>query len=338
MGSTAIDGRTLRLKKGVRLHQGAWRVPKTDAADGWVAIARRGAAKKAANRSDEGDFTAMFEFIGSCLAARDEAALVDLESQLRSLDRDALSWYLWLARTHAGTIYREGMFHHLILIPVIVSAPVPVGLSLGPDALQIGSLLELALDLGPGSVQLCEHAVPLDTLECMSLTKWRAMALSAGEPVLGHQPLPLAPAGAFVGRWSVPEHDERRLMRKLSHALQPSTAVDNWRTHTEAVLKAQTGAQRVKVLPTMLLQDVFRDLRRFILVSSVEAVCRVGATRLEWCWSENSSELCWSVCDERAGTSQAGKMRFPDEPWTAIANQLRYVAHRFCLSLHPTVR
>lgn len=313
---------------------------KTDAADGWVAIARRGAAKKVANQSDDCEFSTMFEFIGSCLAARDEAALADIESQLRSVDREALSWYLWLARTHAGTIQLEGRFRHLILTPVIVSAPAPVCLSLGPDALQIGGLLEYALDLGPGSVELFEHAVPVDTLECVSLTQWRGTAAGGvNESPLGLQALPLALGGAIVGRWSVPHHDERRLMRKLSHALQPSAAVENWRTHTETVLKARTGVQRIRLLPTMLLQDVFRDMRRFILVSTVEAAqLGGGATRLEWCWSESSSELCWSVCDEDAGSARTGKLRFPDEPWTAIANQLRYVARRFSLSLCPPVR
>jgi hypothetical protein len=52
----------------------------------------------------------------------------------------------------------------------------------------------------------------------------------------------------------------------------------------------------------MLLHEVFRDMRRFILASAVDAARSAGgATRLKWRWFESSSELCWLVCDDAAG-------------------------------------
>jgi hypothetical protein len=322
-------------QKWVRVHQGAGRVPNTDSVDRWVAIACRAVAKMAAGETDADDFSAMSAFIGARLAAGDADALVDLESRLRSSDRDALTWYFWLARTHAGTVHLEGSVHHLILTPVVVSAPMRSCLSLGPTAQQIGSLLEYALDLGIGSVQLFDHAVPVSTLESLSLSQWRAVATGNRDTELGLQPLPLRPAGALVGRWTVPDQDKPRLLRKLSHALQPSTAVENWKKHTETVLAARAGVDRVNVLPTMLLQDAFGILRRFILLTAIEAVRPAGATRLRWSWCDSSSELSWSVCGEHAESVQTGNVRFPDEPWAAIAGQLRYAARRFSLSLDP---
>ena len=68
-------------------------MPNTDTADGWVALARRAAASMAAGQSDAEDFCAMYGFIGSRLAAKEDAALLDLESRLRHSHRDALNWY-----------------------------------------------------------------------------------------------------------------------------------------------------------------------------------------------------------------------------------------------------
>ena len=309
-----------------------------DDLDEVVRVAREGAAQAAAQQPDVEAFDAVAQFVGGCLEAEDDVTLVQVERRLRAAGGPALSWYLTIVRTLAGTVPEGRLMHHLVLLPAWSGQAFAGPLLLGSARHEIEGSLETALNLGVGTLRLLPHLVSFAAIEAMQPSQWRHLV--EGRPdaddALGTDSVIRPPGGALVGRWSIEQRDQARLVRKLVHATQRTPALVQFQQRAEALLEERAPGARLAVYPALQLQDFYAGFRQVQFVRELEEAFRElpEAQALHWQWADDVIR-CQLVDPQQR--SREVRVRFPDELPALVQTRLKGFCDRRRLVLAPAI-